>query len=402
MIDKRFEEIGAEDVQRLQANGVSESRSLDYKQALPGGTDDERKEFLADVSSLANTVGGDLVYGVVEVRDNGRATGVPERIAGLAGAAADAETLRLENMLRDGIAPRLPGVRLKWVPGFPQGPVLIIRVPRSWTGPHMVTFKQHSRFYARNGGGKYALDVFELRQAFLGSGSLRERAREFRAERLGRISGGETPVALTSSSLVCVHVIPHAALAGGLEIDPLLAANQGDSLEPLYSHGRSWTFNLDGFVTFSPTANGPSISYLQVFRNGAIETVSSALVGRRGDEDRLLIPSLTLANELDGFVGRARRLMRALGAEPPASLFVSLLGMRGAELGLSQRLTFYRDMHATPLDRDNLLFRDLLLVDWDDGDTRALLKPLLDEVWQAAGLARCFDYNDQGNWSPSR
>ena len=117
MIDNRFEDIGQEHLQRLQANGVPESRSLEYKQGLPGSTDDERKEFLADVSSLANTAGGDLIYGTTEVRENGRPTGVPASIDGVGGIVPEAETLRLENMLRDGIAPRLPGIRFRWVAG---------------------------------------------------------------------------------------------------------------------------------------------------------------------------------------------------------------------------------------------------------------------------------------------
>ena len=105
------------------------------------------------MSSFANAVGGDLLFGVTELRENNWTTGTPESVDGLA------------------------------------GPVLIIRTRRSRAGPHMVTFQQHSRFYARNATGKNALDVFELRSAFLNSGSLRERAREFRAERLGRLLG---------------------------------------------------------------------------------------------------------------------------------------------------------------------------------------------------------------------
>src|ERR1700752_3772232 len=146
MIEKDIDEIDENDLQRLQMNGVSESQSLEYKQALPGGTDQEKKEFLADISSFANTSGGDLVFGIVELRENGKSTGLPERIEGLANVNPDADGLRLESAIRDGIAPKLPGVRLRWVPGFPAGPVLVIRVPRSWAGPHMVTFQQHSRF----------------------------------------------------------------------------------------------------------------------------------------------------------------------------------------------------------------------------------------------------------------
>jgi hypothetical protein len=58
-IDKPLDEIGLEDLQRLLTNGVAESRSLEYKQVLPTGTDSDRKEFLVDVSSFANAIGGD-------------------------------------------------------------------------------------------------------------------------------------------------------------------------------------------------------------------------------------------------------------------------------------------------------------------------------------------------------
>lgn len=177
MIDRPIADIGVDDLQRLVVNRVAETRSLEYKQTLPGNADADKKEFLADVSSFANAVGGDLVFGVTELREDNRTTGIPESVDGLSAVNQDAETRRLENMLRDGVAPRLPGVQFRWVEGFAQGPVLIMRIPRSWAGPHMITFQQHSRFYSRNAGGKNALDVFELRSAFLNSGSLRERAR---------------------------------------------------------------------------------------------------------------------------------------------------------------------------------------------------------------------------------
>ncbi len=166
MIDGTFDSIDAESLNRLQAGAVAESRTLDYKEKLPGGQDLDRKEFLADVSSFANAAGGDLVFGVVERREGKKPTGVPELIQGLASVSRDAEIQRLENMLRDGVLPRLPPVRWKWVDGFPLGPVLVARIPRSLSGPHVITFQQHSRFYARNSAGKYPLDVFELRDAF--------------------------------------------------------------------------------------------------------------------------------------------------------------------------------------------------------------------------------------------
>ena len=65
-----------------------------------------------------------------------------------------------------------------------------------------------------------------MRQAFLGSGALGERAREFSSERLGRLLAGELPVPLSGDQLISVHFIPHVSLAGATDIDLLLAANQ--------------------------------------------------------------------------------------------------------------------------------------------------------------------------------
>ncbi len=44
--------------------------------------------------------------------------------------------------------------------------MLVIRIPRSYGAPHMVTFQNTSRFYTRNSAGKHQLDVSEIRSAF--------------------------------------------------------------------------------------------------------------------------------------------------------------------------------------------------------------------------------------------
>jgi predicted HTH transcriptional regulator len=58
--------ITAENIQSLVDNAVEEGVTLDFKRDLPGDDRDSRKEFVADVCAMANTKGGDLVYGVDE------------------------------------------------------------------------------------------------------------------------------------------------------------------------------------------------------------------------------------------------------------------------------------------------------------------------------------------------
>jgi predicted HTH transcriptional regulator len=97
MINVPFNSIDQAVIESLLLNEVREGRTLDYKEALPTGGRDDRKEFLADVTAFANGAGGDIVYGVTERRENNRPTGVPEAVTGLAGINADAAILQLVN-----------------------------------------------------------------------------------------------------------------------------------------------------------------------------------------------------------------------------------------------------------------------------------------------------------------
>jgi predicted HTH transcriptional regulator len=84
-----------------------ETKTLEHKQAMPAGKrhEDPRVAFLAAVSAFANTGGGHLLIGI-EATD-----GVASAIPGIVIPDVDAELLRLSNMLKDSIEPRLPSCR---------------------------------------------------------------------------------------------------------------------------------------------------------------------------------------------------------------------------------------------------------------------------------------------------
>jgi len=65
---KRLEDINEQDLQALVDNKVSEGKEIEYKRDLPGNKPKGKKEFLADVSSFANAVGGDIVFGIPSKR----------------------------------------------------------------------------------------------------------------------------------------------------------------------------------------------------------------------------------------------------------------------------------------------------------------------------------------------
>jgi Putative DNA-binding domain len=71
LVDIPLDLISEGDLRRLITNEAPESVYIDYKETTYGPTGDQHREFLADISSFANTVGGDLVIGMTE------ASGVP-------------------------------------------------------------------------------------------------------------------------------------------------------------------------------------------------------------------------------------------------------------------------------------------------------------------------------------
>ncbi len=85
MIPKPVDQITEDDLRRLI--GSSESRQLEFKQSI-GRSDEDAKEFLKDVSAMANATGGDVIYGVIEGSDENGNT-VATEIQGIAGENSD-------------------------------------------------------------------------------------------------------------------------------------------------------------------------------------------------------------------------------------------------------------------------------------------------------------------------
>jgi len=389
MIPRPINEITKADVDALISLKTAERRTLDYKELLPGGTDEEKKEFLYDVSSFANAAGGDLVFGVTDQKGpDGKPTGIPETAAGVPFANASAEIARLENILQSSIAPRIPSVQFREVAGFPQGSVLILRIPKSWASPHMVTFRNVARFYSRNSTGKYPLDVFEIRSAFALSETLPERLKAFRQGRLAAIVAGETPIPLPDGGKVILHLVPIGSLGSAATIDVRAAAPPNVLETPVPMAATSWDlrFNFDGLLTFSQRLN----NYVQLFRTGAIEAVDTThlqSIERYGD----FISTSAFENLLVNAVTRYAAFQSRLGLMPPVFVMVTLLGVKGFKA-----TTGPRTLGSHTIDRDVLILPDITMEGFEE-PIGTLLKPIFDIVAQSAGLAESHNYTQGRN-----
>ena len=321
----------------------------------------------------------------------------PPRTTGITPDPGDSEINRLENMQRDGLDPRLPGFASRAVRLGSGNHVFVLRIPQSWAGPHMVTFKQHSRFYCRNSAGKYALDVAELRAAFALAESGAQRIRQFRTERIGRIVASETPVPLVAGAAIVLHLLPVSAFTGTARRDLLSEGADAQGLATLSSGFYDWRYNFDGvLVRDAPDDKGCVRGYTQLFRNGPIEAVNTSILDWHriyGGTYKGLIPSLSFEERIIHGVRDLLGYLDRHGVQPPTLIMLTLTGVRGLMMAVSSGLS-----EGSAIDRDTLLIPDVLY-DGTQLDIPSVMKPCFDPVWNACGFAGSLSYDEAGHWS---
>lgn len=390
MINKSIEQITKDDLQALIDNEVIEHKTIEYKRELPGNSDKEKKEFLADVTSFANASGGDIVYGLIE----DRRTGKPKSLDGLSIENPDQEVLRLEGIIRTGVQPRIPSVMCSKPIQIKDDKIaLIIRVQKSWISPHRVTLGGHDKFYSRSSNGKYSLDVGELRIAFNLSESISERIRNFRADRIAKIIASETPVQLCDNPKIVIHLIPINSFSSAQSYDVNIIASNIALMPTIYSGGSSLRYNLDGILTYSRGEASKSTSYTQLFRNGILEGVESTLL--EPHEGQLIIPSVAFENALIRSMTDYLAIFKLLHIQPPVFIFLTLLNVKGYYLAVNRR--FWGERFK--IDRDMLEAPENIVENYDINAAQ-LMRTCFDSIWNACGFQRDFYYNEQGEWKP--
>jgi hypothetical protein len=372
--DKPLDKVTESDLTALISDKESEGKTIEYKRDPVGTSDGDKKEFLADVSSFANTLGGHLIFGMEE------SGGLPTKLVGLPGINSDREILRLEGMIRDGIRPPIIGLRIQPAPLGNKNVALLVRIPKSWNPPHQVTFQKAFRFYARASNGKYLLDVDELRSIYSLTSDVAQRLRLFRIERIAKIVADDAPVQLEPGAKLVVHLLPISAFGADQQFDLKVISGDLNNLISFLGSGGSSRFNLDGLFLAAGT---PARRYAQVFRNGCLEVVG----GFSGEANASnCLPSPALEGAIIEHVRDGKKLLQQLGAIPPFVVMVTLLGVKGWTI---------RGPHGSGslgvFDREPLFIPELYLEAFD-GDAKSEAKPLLETIWNAAGSPDCPPY----------
>lgn len=368
----------------LVAAQVSEGTYMDIKRELPRLDGGGRHEFLADVSAFANSSGGDLIFGIDEDGE-GRAAAIVPQPGNL-----DEEARRLQDVLMNGIEPRVPGLQVQPVP-VAGGFVLVVRVPQSWAGPHRVKTNQH--FFIRENGRKRQLDVPEVRGLFLRSEQQAQRVRDFRTDRLGKLLSGEAPHRLVPGALLVGHFVPTQAALGAISVDPI-PYMRNRSLPVLSATIPGARVNADGALVVRNPGRQGTHGYSQLFRNGYFETVKVLTYGANA---RAPLGSIVYEQQFIALLASLRDEYTHLGIGLEMTCMLSILDADHVELGI-ERLRYMLDEHQGYFDRKTLVLPDVLLP--PELTPAQAMRPVFDLVWQSAGMERSANYNAAGEWAP--
>jgi hypothetical protein len=279
-----------------------------------------------------------------------------------------------------------------------RGPVIVIRVGKSWIAPHMVNLGNRSRFYTRNSTtGKYPLDVQQIGAAFALQRGLGERLRSWKADRIGKAIAGEGPIPLEGSQIL-FHFVSASALTDGEQSLPRIfdIPTLEVKCRLLYMSAQTMRYNADGLLVLSNQTKNKRQSYLQIFRDGSLEYADT---GMFDTANGISVPSQVFEQKIAETFTNAVWLLRELQVAEPIFVTLTLLGMKGRTMALPRNLQVY-GFTTEPFDRDVILCPDMLMENLAEGPPYpSTLLPVVDAVWQAAGRDRTpYLHEREGVW----
>ncbi|NLV75034.1 MAG: ATP-binding protein [Chloroflexi bacterium] len=149
ILDEKWQNLSSDDLHAMV--GVErETERIDFKRELPSSDSRGRLEFLKDVTALANTHGGFLLFGIDEE------AGLCKEILGSTGNA-DEEHIRLVQWARSCVQPSLLDIQYKVIDISDQAWVLALRVGANQQRVYSVREESTLHTYVRRGAANQPL-----------------------------------------------------------------------------------------------------------------------------------------------------------------------------------------------------------------------------------------------------
>ena len=239
------------DIERVRSyisGQVEESLTLDYKAADSlQSTDPKKREITKDISAMANSAGGLIIYGVREYADEARKH-FPERIDPVDRTVFSKETLEhVVNNIRPKIDVIIHPVP---VPDNATGVIYIVEIPQSHTAHQAL----NNKYYKRHNFESVAMEDYEIRDIMFRARSPVLTIKYYgksEQQDLGNRVHGRLYFALDNKSPVSAKNVVVSICLGSLPqtnritLPRELTAGASLYRDPIHEHKKIWTSKRD-------------------------------------------------------------------------------------------------------------------------------------------------------------
>jgi len=382
--------INESDLDSLIQNEIQEDKTLEYKREFPLISKENKQKFLEGVSSFANASGGDLIIGI-KVDSESK---LPKILVGvsISSQPIDEMVRGLDDIIRQGIQPRIPIYSIQPIKLKTSNYAIVIRIKKSWIGPHRITLGGYDKFYTRGAAGKYPMDVTELRSAFLLTETRIEKIKSFILERISSVYSNEAPCPLNEGAKVILHVIPFSAF----DPEHIIAFQENekiiDQVRTITNYQPPFDYNIDGGIKINQIFHkNYSYEYIQFFRNGIIESVCGNFLISHEDK---CIPLYKFEKCLIETTDNYLKTLKLLKIYPPILIQISLTNIKN-----------YRRYESTDFDFEKLpeIYKDIIqlpaaIIEDYERKSEQILHNAFNALSNACGLPKSCSYDVNGKW----
>lgn len=394
-INKDLKHITQADLENLVQNQRQEDTFLDFKRDNYGQTDTDKKELLKDVSAFANGSGGEIIIGIEEDKFS-----QAKNLCGFATTNITMEKNRLEQIIQNGLEPKLDTFKVRYVSLNNGKHAIIIRIEHSPLFPHMVSLQRFNKFYMRKSDKNLLLDVYELRNLFLKSENFMQEIRQFNQKKIEEVFSGNSVVPTIKAPKFLVNFIPFDAFTKQKYLD--LAESEVEMNFPEHR------INFDGLLGYQMNDRGIN-TYAQIHRNGIIEFLSSSNKAFNEiinpfntisglDKEKLRI----IYGDKGGYeyylirkTYEFLKILKNFKIQPPLYIFVSIINAKGYRILYTNSNGESKITDA--IDRDILSLPEIELKNYNN-DIKGIIKPIFDMIWNACGEKQSINFSKDNKW----
>lgn len=245
-----------------------------------------------------------------------------------------------------------------------------------------------------------------LTRRFLGLRSATEwqavsqNVRKLHKDRVAAIAANNTPVLTNGDASLIMHLVPFSAVDGSPPASTEILFSRPERFPPMGSD-RPTDFTIDhrGLLTGSNAAglSKNQRAYVMVSRSGAVESVATNVGGSDGSVD---LEKLT--NFVVRFSRRYAISLAEVGFSPPMAVLISIIAPNGLRLlqeyipGALSVDVPQRSLSRQPIHFDDAFFEDIPA---SLNESARALRPALNHLANASGLASCPFFDAGGNYS---